>query len=744
MSAQASGRWSGLAATGDWVRRRGVVLLVLLGPCLAILTAFILSDGAQQSGSVALTRVVLLLDLCYILALAALIAWRIGTLVVARRQRSAGTRLHLRLAGVFAMVALVPTIIVAVFATLTLGIGLESLFSDRIGSVVRNSLATAEAYEREHRTGLRTDALNMAGDLNRAARQGANQTQIGELVVQQALVRELPRAYVFNLDKQIIARGEFSYLFNFIPPTDEQLQAARRGDLVIFADPDRNEMRALVYLSEFFDSFLYISRSVQGDVLRLLDDTRGTVQFYEKLERERGSVMFDYALIYLGFALFVILSAIMLGLWFAERLAKPVGRLAGAAERVGAGDLDIRVKEERGNDEIAVLSRVFNRMTGQLKGQRDDLIRARDETERRREFIEAVLSGVTAGVIGLDQDGRIELMNEAAAEMLGLDVGVCLDMPLTDFAPGMAELYTTARATANGIAGGEVRQDVRGEAREFLARVSPRAPDRPEEGFVLTFDDMTALASAQRMAAWGDVARRIAHEIKNPLTPIQLSADRMRRKLARQFGAEGESFEQYLDVITRQAGDIRRMVDEFSKFARMPEPILETQDLAALAREAVLLQKEAHGGIDYRVDLGSGAVPVSVDRGLINQVLVNLLQNAADAIDGRAERDGDGAPTPAIAVSIDEGQRFWRLHIADNGVGLPTEGRDKLTDPYVTTRTKGTGLGLAIVKKIVEQHGGEVQLGDAEADSGLDGAAVTIRLPKQAGRAARTGAGEAA
>ena len=744
MNAQAVGRWQGVTAIGAWLRRRGVVVLVLLGPVLAILTAFLLSDSGQARASSALMRIVLLLDLCYILTLAALIAWRIGTLLVGRRKRSAGTRLHLRLAGVFAMVALVPTIIVAVFATLTLGFGLESLFSDRIGSVVRNSLATAEAYEREHRTGLRTDALNMAGDLNRAARQGITQSQLGELVVQQALVRELPRAYVFNLDKEIVARGEFSYLFNFIPPNDEQLNAARLGDLVIISDPNRNEMRALLYLTNYYDSFLYISRTVQGDVLRLLDETRGTVQFYERLERERGSVMFDYALIYLGFALFVILSAIMLGLWFAERLAKPVGRLAGAAESVGAGNLDVRVKEERGNDEIAVLSRVFNRMTGQLKNQRDDLISARDETERRRQFIEAVLSGVTAGVIGLDRDGRIDLMNEAAAEMMGLDQVASFGHRLDAIAPELSALYATAREAPNGIAGGEVRQQVRGEDREFLARVAPKSPGNLDEGFVLTFDDMTALASAQRMAAWGDVARRIAHEIKNPLTPIQLSADRMRRKLAKQLGEDGESFDQYLDVITRQAGDIRRMVDEFSKFARMPEPSLEAHDLAALAREAILLQKEARGEIEYRVDLGARPVPVTVDRGLINQVLVNLLQNAADAIDGRAERDGEDAPSPAIAVEIEEGQRYWRLRITDNGIGLPAEGRDKLTDPYVTTRAKGTGLGLAIVKKIVEQHGGEVQLGDADGVGGLDGASVILRLPKQAVRAAEAGAGEAA
>ncbi|MFK7945557.1 MAG: ATP-binding protein [Paracoccaceae bacterium] len=718
----------------EWLFRRGVLVLVLVGPVLAIATAWLLSDGAQAHTPPMLLRLVLLIDLCYILTLAALITWRVGTLVMARRRRSAGTRLHLRLAGVFAAVALVPTVLVAVFAALTLGVGLESLFSDRIGSVVRNSLATAEAYEREHRDELRADLLRMAGDLNVAARQGINQSQLGELVTKQALVRELPHAYVFNLDKQIIARGEYSYLFNFLPPTDEQLSIARQGEVVIIRDPERNEMRALIYLTSFLDSFLYISRTVQGDVLRLLDETRGTVQFYDRLERERGSVLFDYAVIYLGFALFVILGAIALGLWFAERLAKPVGRLAGAAEAVGAGNLDVRVKETKGRDEIATLSRAFNRMTGQLKGQRDALVQAHGESERRRQFIEAILSGVTAGVIGLDRHGQVDLANEAACEMLDLAPRDAQGAPIGAFAEGFAGLVNSAGAGPNAVAKGAVRQIVRGEAREFLARVAPKYPDAPRDGVVLTFDDITALASAQRMAAWGDVARRIAHEIKNPLTPIQLSADHMRRKLTRKFGTEGAEFEQYLDVITRQAGDIGRMVDEFSKFARMPEPALEVHDLTAVLREAVLLQEEAHTDIAYKMNMTAMPMPVTIDRGLIGQVLTNLLKNAAESIEQRKVRDGDEAPDAVIGADIEEGLRFWRLRIRDNGIGLPSEDRDRLTDPYVTTRSKGTGLGLAIVKKIVEQHGGELALGDADASEGMDGAEITVRLPKHAAK----------
>ena len=729
------GRRPARPAVLNWAIRHSIPLAIALGPLLAVLTAWAMSDGARLTGSDAFLRLILLVDLCYVLTLGALIAWRVGTLVIARRRRPVGTRLHLKLAAVFAAVALVPTIIVAIFAALTLGFGLESLFTDRIGSVVRNSLATAEAYEREHLASLRQDATNMAGDLNRAARQGITGDQLNELVTKQALIRELPRAYVFNLDKQIIARGEFSYLFHFVPPSDDQLRAARGGEIVLIEDAGRNEIRALVFLADFFDSFLYISHTVQGDVLRLLDETRDTVQFYERIERERGDILLDYAVIYLGFALLVILASILMGLRFAERLAKPVGRLAEAAERVGGGDLDVRVRDTGGDDEISMLGRVFNRMTGQLKGQRDALVRAHDDTERRRRFIEAVLSGVTAGVIGLDGDGRVELMNEAAAEMLALDQAGSMGAPLARIAPGMEGLYVSARAAPGAVAQGEVRQVVRGEDREFLARVAPKSSDDPSQGFVLTFDDMTALASAQRMAAWGDVARRIAHEIKNPLTPIQLSADRLRRKFRGKLGPDGDSFEQYLDVITRQAADIRRMVDEFSKFARMPEPTIDLHDLAALVREAVLLQKEANSQIEYALSLPDRAVEASFDRGLVGQVLTNLLQNAADSLDARADRDGDRAPPGRIVVTLEEGARSLRLTIEDNGVGLPREGRERLTDPYVTTRAKGTGLGLAIVKKIVEQHGGKLQLGDAGGADGLDGARISVRLPRQAGRA---------
>ncbi len=537
-----------------WLGREVIFGLVMLGPILAVATSTIfgLSDEGEPISPT--LRIALLIDLIYFLILIAVIGLKVGQLVMARRRKASGSRLHLRLTGVFAAVALVPTIIVAIFATVTVNFGIESWFSERVGSVVRNSLTIAEGYEREHRGNIKGDILAMAYDLNRAASAGLTGNQLNEIVAQQALLRELPEAFVLSSQKEILARGEFSYLFAFEPPTNEQLARARAGEIVIMEDDLNNEIRALVYLTNFFDAFLYVTRDVQGEVLQLLDETRATVQLYERLERDRDGILFEFALIYLGFALLVILSAILLGLWFAERLAKPVGRLVGAAESIGSGNLDIRVKEPRGTDEIAMLSQVFNRMAKQLKGQRNELVSANEESEIRRHFIEAVLSGVTAGVIGLDGAGRVDLINEAATDMLGIDAADAEGRVIKDVAPAFVALVQEARNAPAGIARGAAHETTGSELREFLGRVAPKSPDAPEEGHVLTFDDISALASAQRMAAWGDVARRIAHEIKNPLTPIQLSADRMRQKFVGHMGEDGPA-QAVGDISTWVSGD---------------------------------------------------------------------------------------------------------------------------------------------------------------------------------------------
>ncbi|GIX15681.1 MAG: hypothetical protein KatS3mg118_3640 [Paracoccaceae bacterium] len=501
-----------------------------------------------------------------------------------------------------------------------------------------------------------------------------------------------------------------------------------------------------MHLPAFADRFLYVTRRVDGKILTLLDDTKDTVAFYQQLERERGRILFEFALIYIGFALLVIVAAIWLALWFADRLAGPVGRLAGAARRVGAGDLDVRVTEEPGDDEIAMLSRMFNRMTEQVKRQRDALVAAHSETERRRRLFEAVLAGVSAGVIGLDSQGRIEVLNGAARRMLGLAEGV-EGSDIATAAPAIAGLLDQMRREGRSLLQDQIPLSVGGRNLQLLVRIAARGGG---EGHVVTFDDITDLVAAQRMAAWGDVARRIAHEIKNPLTPIQLSAERLRRKFGPRLGADREALEQYADVIIRQTGDLRRIVDEFSRFARMPAPETRRADLAALVRDAVLLQQSARPDIRFDLDLPQAPVMLDLDRTMIAQCLTNLLKNASEAIDS-IKKDGGGVQgCIRVGLRVEDGRA--ELTVADNGPGWPAHQRARLFEPYVTTRDKGTGLGLPIVRKIVEDHAGAIELldGPPEAD-GRRGAVVRIVLPLPAapGGAARgdstqTGTGRAA
>jgi len=724
------GRSGGWILGVDW-RGRVATLAALVGLALAALTAWALSGAEEGPRADGALRGLFLADMVYVLVIAGLVTWRVAALIAARRARSAGSRLHLRLTAVFAAMALAPTVLVAVFATLTVSYGIEGWFSRQIGSVVRNSLDTAEAYEGEHRRRIRAEILAMANDLNRAGEQGVSDGQLGEILRAQARIREFPEAYVFDSSRELRARGEFSYLFSFTPPTDEAMTRARQGEVVVVSDRDDAEIRALVWLEAFFDYYLLVTRRVDGEVLRLLDETRETVQLYERLEDDRDSILLEFAALYVGFALAVTLAAVWAGLWFAERLARPVGRLAGAAERVGAGDLDVRVKEERGDDEIAVLARVFNRMTEQVKGQRDALVAMNAETERRRRFIEAVLAGVTAGVARLDAEGRVELLNDAGAEMLGLSQGEASGRPLAEIAPFFAPLLTQAEARRSGQAEDRVHGRAGGRERDFLARAARTAGDSGG-GWVVTFDDVTELVTAQRMAAWADIARRIAHEIKNPLTPIQLSAERLKRKFSK--GLEGEDlrrFEGYADMIVRQAGDIRRMVDEFSRFARMPAPELGVHDLDDLLREAVMLQRAGEAeGVRFEVLPPEGeAHPIRCDRGLIGQALTNLLKNAREAVEARRQTEPE-AGAGRVAAQLAWGSETVEIRVMDDGVGLPETGRARLLEPYVTTRDKGTGLGLAITRKIAEEHGGGLALDDAPADFAEGrGALATLTLP---------------
>lgn len=706
--------------------------LVFLGPLLAVATFLALGPLNQGTNSPTL-RLILLADLVYILVVATLVMARVVRMVADRRSKSAGSRLHLRLTFVFAVVALIPTVLVAVFAVITVNFGLEGWFSDRVRSVVGSSLSAAEAYEQEHRQDLIADAESLARDLNlfKQSMFFLDDSQMRPVLTQaQATIqRGLKEAYLIDGAGELMTRGERSYLFDFERPAPEEIERARNGETVLIQDWGNNEFRALVHLDAFADRYLYVSRTVDGSILSLLDGTRETVALYHQLESERGRLLFEFGLLYLGFALILILAAVWLGLWFAERLSRPVGRLAEAAERVGEGNLDVQVREEEGDDEIASLGRSFNNMTRQLKGQREALVESHDQTERRRRLFDSVLSNVTAGVIGLNSDGRIDFANRAAERLL--DMGAGSDTPLAVAVPEFGPLFDRLMESGSPAAQEEVRLTRKGKLESLLVRMSERRnQDGGLEGYVVAFDDVTDLVSAQRMAAWGDVARRIAHEIKNPLTPIALSAERIKRKFRPQV-AEPEDLDQYTDVIVRQTNDLRRIVDEFSKFARMPEPDRRENDLTALVRDAVLLQESGQPGVTFVKALPAEPVTMDLDATMISQALTNLIKNAGEAIESYHEKGAPAGHRPEVRITFDAEPDAAVIRIMDNGIGLPPD-RARLFEPYVTTREKGTGLGLPIVKKIIEEHGGTLALLDAPVFEGNDhaGAMAEIRLPR--------------
>jgi len=716
------------------------ILLVALGPLLAGATYTALGPLDQGSNS-PLLRLVVLADLSYILILAAIVILRIAQMIGARRAQSAGSRLHLRLTGVFGLLALLPTIMVAVFAVLSINVGLEGWFSNRVGDVLSNSLAAAQAYEEEHRQELERDGLALAAELN-AVREsnffmsdGEIRQTLGQL--QTEIERGLTEAFVIDSAGVIRARGARSYEFGYEKVGSEQVDEALSSGILVIEDWSNDEFRALIPLTSFTDRFLYVTRAVDGNILNLLDQTQETVGLYRQLESDRGRLLFEFGILYLGFAVILILAAVLLGLWFAERLSRPVGQLVVASQKVGAGDLDVRVPEEQGDDEIAQLGSYFNQMTARLKDQRAELLENTQQIERRRRLFDSVLSSITSGVVGLNAEGQVTFVNRSARRLLDVDHELEA-RPLSVAVPEFGTLLETLQSDGREVVQEQVNIIRGGKQEALLARLSTRkGEDGMLEGYVVAFDDVTDLVSAQRLAAWGDVARRIAHEIKNPLTPIQLSAERIKRKFAGKLGGEGDDLRQMTEVIVRQTNDLRRIVDEFSRFARMPEPDRMTSDLAALLRDAVTLQIAGQPGVKFVTDIPEGAVLADIDATMIGQALTNLIKNAGEAIETLREKQPDIAVSPEIRVALNTEGHSARISISDNGIGLP-EDRARLFEPYVTTREKGTGLGLPIVKKIIEEHGGTLMLLDAEPFDGSDrfGAMAVIDLPVLPGAAA--------
>ena len=695
---------------------------ILTGVAVWMASSAPIAGLAERRSLIILT--LLGVNLAIILALVAAVSWRFLRLV-AVQHRDAGARLHLRFVLWFASGAIAPAVIITLVFGVLVNQTVDSWFSQRVRTVVENSATVAKSYFNSQVNSIRDDvdaADHDLSDPNAIAMFKRSPIMFGQKLAIEGNYRNFPAVYLIDHDGRVLSRFEADPTDTpFLAPPASTIDASADAHTVSIEPFIATDLiRAVVRLGSYDDAYLYVTRPVDHGILSRLGETDKALAAYRDTAENRGRVEAASGLSLLEVTLLLLVAAVWIGMAAASAISAPVARLIHAADRVAAGDLTARVAVEHEPDEIADLSRSFNRMAGDLQAQQSALRAAGDEAEARTRFIETVLSGVSAGVIGLDAEGRISALNRQAIALLSLSPAAARGQTLAEAAP---ELVDVAAEAAEFGGGAEAEIDISRGADNHRLRV--RASGHADGGLVLTFDDITRLVTAQRNAAWRDVARRIAHEIKNPLTPIQLSAERIRRKYRGDIKGDLETFDRCTETIIRQVGDIGRMVDEFSAFARMPAPKFTRMEPAELLRQAVFAQRVADPATT--IDLAE-ILPEAMmlcDGPMIGQALTNLLKNAGEAV--AARRAAEPKLKGHIVARLVLGEGDLAFEIEDNGVGLPSKGRDRLTEPYVTTREKGTGLGLAIVKRIVEDHGGELDLLDARDKPG---ARVVLRLPR--------------
>jgi len=713
-----------------FVRTAGYVA-VAIALAVSCATFFVLMGLTPVAPTQGVVLTVLIVNGLLVAFLIFVIGWEIGTLVSARRRGRAAARLHIRIVTLFSVVAATPAILVAVVASITLDRGLDNWFSTRTRAIVETSATIAQAYMDSQAAAFDRDIRAIAGEIERARPLLVDDPdRFQTFLTDVADSRGLPGVFLVKGDGSAIAQARIGSQGNYPPPPPSALTeaAAQPAEPALIAPGSTNMIGGIVKLAGYDDVFLYALRAIDPKVLRYLQMTTDGVNEYRALEATRFGIQLAFGILYLGVSLVVLLSAIWLGLGFANRLVTPIRRLIDAAKQVSQGNLSVHVPARRSEGDLGALSETFNTMTSQLRNQRAELLAASEQIDSRRRFTEAVLSGVTAGVIGVDAEARIRIANRTALRLLGLKEAPAEGRPVTELLPELAAVVAASVRDGRPEHSDQVTLARGGRERIINVRVTTEVADGEARGYVITLDDITDLVTAQRSSAWADVARRIAHEIKNPLTPIQLSAERLRRKFGKAITEDRPIFDQCTDTIIRQVGDIGRMVDEFSSFARMPKPAFETRNLSDSIREAVFLLEVAHPEIDFTVNLPAEPLLGRFDARLMGQALANIVKNGTEAIAAVApEERGKGR---IVVTGRTDGDSII-VDVMDNGIGFPAEHRHRLLEPYMTTREKGTGLGLAIVTKIIEDHRGRVELLDAsDVEAGARGALFRIILPR--------------
>jgi two-component system nitrogen regulation sensor histidine kinase NtrY len=708
----------------------GIVAVVGSLATAAISFAILVGATPIEPDDATTLALIIGINAAFILFLIALIGREVHRVLAARRRGKAASRLHVRIVAMFSLVAALPAILVAVIASITLDIGLDRWFEIRTKTIVNSSLSIAEAYVQENARNLQGTTLSMAYDLDNARTlYNLDRTGFRNFMSQQAVGRALAHAALIRDDGSFIMSAETAADFTMPEPPAGAVQDAQNGRPVLIEPRTRNIVGAVVKLREIPDVYLYTIRLVDPEVIRARQIVTANTDAYRGLEANRRTTQVAFALLYLGLTLVIVLSAIWTGIAVADRLVRPIRQLIGAADEVATGNLDVAVPVRPSDGDVASLGDTFNKMLLQLKSQRNEILAAKDLVDERRRFSEAVLAGVTAGVIGVDPYGIVTIVNRSAETMLALSAKASVGQNLSTLLPQVGRVFEIGRKSGRPVYREQVTFYRAGAERTFNVQVTVEAGETAddEKSYVVTIDDITDLVQAQRTSAWADVARRIAHEIKNPLTPIQLSAERIKRRYGKVITEDREVFDQCTDTIIRQVGDIGRMVDEFSAFARMPKPDMTIMDLREPLREASFLIEVSRSDIAFERDFGNEPLKGKFDSRLMSQAFGNVIKNAAEAIEA-AERENGRAG--AIRIKARREGRMIRVDVIDNGKGLPRENRQRLLEPYMTTREKGTGLGLAIVKKIVEDHGGRLELHDAPPDfHDGRGAMITMLLP---------------
>lgn len=691
----------------SWRTKAGAVL-VLASVICGFVTYFALRETPPFGDNPNFVIWLLNVDLILLLLLTSLIAHRIVGVWSNKKKGIAGSHLHVRLVYIFCALVAVPTVIMTIFSASFFHYGVQAWFSQRVQTAINESRAVAEAYLEEHKEVIRADTLAMANDIDRQGdRLLLDEKRFAAVIDTQSFLRNLSEAVVIEKSGRVLARSALTFILEYETPPDYALDRANDGDVVLTMSEQQDRVRALVKLQNFSDAYLFVGRMVDPKVLEHLRSAQLAVEDYNNLQMQYSSLQITVTLIFVVVAMLLLLAAIWSGLLLARQLVNPIGELITAAERVRAGDLSSRLPEGERFDEFEYLAKSFNRMTQQIQSQRNDLIEANRQIDRRRRLTETVLEGISSGVIGVDHNGTINLANSSATKLLERDEDAITGHFLLDILPEIKPLLEQVALRPKKMMQREIPVLSDGKSkRTFLFRASIEILEENETGLIITFDDITELQSAQRKAAWSDVARRIAHEIKNPLTPIQLSAERLQRKYLKNITDSPETFKECTDTIVKHVEDIGKMVDEFSSFARMPEPVLEADILNSYIRESIALIKQAHPEIHF-VFNDDIDFEVNLDARQIRQVMNNLLKNSTEAISDHS----DGK----INIIIGEHNDNVFVAVTDNGAGFPEhEDISNLTEPYVTHKEKGTGLGLAIVKKIMDDHDGRLILGVPE------------------------------